>query len=110
MSFLTSAIRASSRRVAPMSYTFPGVSSMHTSATRFSLKESDKTDRDNLSEHYEAKKEQQLKDQKAGKAAWDSEIASNSEEQVKADRGELDASEKSFQDLQQKTKSMPQQK
>ncbi|EPS32740.1 hypothetical protein PDE_07700 [Penicillium oxalicum 114-2] len=108
MSFLTS-LRASSRRVAPMSYTIPGVSTLHTSAARFSLKESDKN-RDGLANHYEAKKEQQLKDQKAGKASWNSDVASNSEEQIKADRGELDASEKSFQELQQKTKNIPQQK
>lgn len=43
MSFLTS-LRASSRRVAPMSYTIPGVSTLHTSAARFSLKESDKSE------------------------------------------------------------------
>jgi hypothetical protein len=108
MSFLTS-VRASSRRVLPSSYVLPSVSTFHTFSPRCSLKENDRN-RDDLTSHYEAKKEQHLKNQKAGQAKWDSDLASNSEADVKADRGECDASDKAFQEFQQKNKRVPEQK
>lgn len=39
--------------------------------------------RDDLPEHYEAQKEDQLKSTKEGKAKWKSELASNSEADVR---------------------------
>ncbi|KAJ5371082.1 uncharacterized protein N7496_007174 [Penicillium cataractarum] len=108
MSFLTS-VRASSRRVVPSSYALPSMSKFHTSAPRCTLKESDKN-RDDLSGHYETQKDQQLKSQKAGQGKWNAELASNSEADVKADRGEVESSDKAFQELQQKTKRIPEQK
>ncbi|GLI74026.1 hypothetical protein PoHVEF18_002259 [Penicillium ochrochloron] len=108
MSFLTS-VRAGSRRVLPSSYALSSVSTIHTSTPRCGLKESDKN-REDLPGHYENQKEQQLKSQKAGTAKWNSDLASNSEADVKADRGEVDSSDKAFQELQQKTKRIPEQK
>jgi hypothetical protein len=108
MSFLTS-VRAGSRRVLPSSYTLPSISTFHTSTPRCGLKESDKN-RDDLPSHYETQKDQQLKSQKTGTAKWNSDLASNSEADVKADRGEVDSSDKAFQELQQKTKQIPEQK
>jgi hypothetical protein len=65
------------------------------------------TDReDDLSTHYETEKERQLKSSKEGKAEWNSDLASNSEAHVKADRDETGASDKSFEEMQQKTKQM----
>ncbi|OOQ88068.1 hypothetical protein PEBR_14813 [Penicillium brasilianum] len=108
MSFLTS-VRASSRRVVPSSYALPSISTFHTSTPRYTLKESDKN-RDDLPDHYEAQKDQQLKSRETGQAKWNSELASNSEADVKADRGECDSSDKAFQELQEKTKRIPEQK
>ncbi|KAJ5433348.1 uncharacterized protein N7458_012504 [Penicillium daleae] len=108
MSFLTS-VRAGSRRALPSSYALPSISTFHTSTPRWTLKETDKN-RDDLASHYETQKNQQLKSQKAGTAKWDSELASASEADVKADRGEVDSSDKAFQEFQQKTKHIPEQK
>ncbi|KAJ5159774.1 uncharacterized protein N7482_006778 [Penicillium canariense] len=108
MSFLTSA-RASSRRLLPSSYSLPSTSAFHTNAPRCSLKESDKN-RDDLPDHYESQKEQQLKSHKEGQGKWNPDLASNSEADVKADRGEIDSVDKTFQELQAKTKHVPKQK
>lgn len=40
-------------------------------------------DRDDLPDHYEAQKEDQLKSTKEGKAKWKAELASNSEADVR---------------------------
>lgn len=40
-------------------------------------------DRDDLADHYEAQKEDQLKSTKEGKAKWKGELASNSEASVR---------------------------
>jgi len=108
MSFLTS-VRVSSRRVLPSSYVLPSLSTFHTSVPRCSLKESDKN-RDDLNSHYGAQKDQQLKSHKAGQAKWNADLASNSEADVKADRGEVDSSDKAFQEFVQKNKRVPEQK
>ncbi|KAJ6139163.1 hypothetical protein N7471_005649 [Penicillium samsonianum] len=100
MSFLTS-IRASSRQAIRTNFAVPA-STFHSSAAR-SLKEDDTRDREDLSNHYESHKQQGIKDTKEGKGKWKSELASNSEAGVKADRGELDG-DGSFQELQEKTK------
>ncbi|KAJ5558944.1 hypothetical protein N7535_009183 [Penicillium sp. DV-2018c] len=102
MSFLA-AIRTSSRQAMRSSFVAPA-STFHTSAAR-RLHEDDKN-RDNLSEHYEAHKQENLKRTKEGKGKWTAELASNSEEIVKADRDEYDSPEQ----LQEKTKDAPRQK
>ncbi|KAJ6113534.1 hypothetical protein N7523_006851 [Penicillium sp. IBT 18751x] len=104
MSFLTS-IRAGSRRAMQTSYTIPRTPAFHTSAVQRTLKESDKN-RDDLSNIYEAEKEQQLKSTKEGKASWNQDLASNSEADIKADRGETGAEDKSFEEMQEKSKQM----
>ncbi|KAJ5952672.1 uncharacterized protein N7479_011085 [Penicillium vulpinum] len=99
MSFITS-IRASSRQAIRSNFAVPA-STFHYSAVR-SLKEDDRN-REDLSNYYESKKQEVLKESKLGKGKWTAELASNSEADVKADRGELDG-EVSFQELQKKTK------
>ncbi|RAO70925.1 uncharacterized protein BHQ10_006937, partial [Talaromyces amestolkiae] len=46
---------------------------------------------DNLNNEYESHKEENLKDVKSGKASWKEQLASESEADVKADRGESSA-------------------
>ncbi|KAJ5499042.1 hypothetical protein N7453_008093 [Penicillium expansum] len=99
MSFLTT-IRASSRQAIRTNFAAPA-STFHFSAVR-SLNEDDRS-RENLSHHYESHKQEGIKNTKEGKAEWKSELASNSEADVKADRGELDG-DISFQEMQKKTK------
>ncbi|KAJ5121624.1 uncharacterized protein N7515_009585 [Penicillium bovifimosum] len=106
MSFLAS-LRTSSRQAMRSSFAAPA-STFHTSAAR-RLHEDDKDqDRDNLSEHYEAHKQENLKRTKEGKGKWTAELASNSEENVKADRGEYGS--ESIETLQQQTKHAPREK
>ncbi|KAJ5194968.1 uncharacterized protein N7498_008406 [Penicillium cinerascens] len=105
MTFLP-AIRAGSRRAMQSSYTIPSTSAFHTSATRRTLKESDKN-RDDLPNIYESEKDRQLKSTKEGKARWNAELASNSEADVKADRGETGAEDKDFEAMQERTKHIP---
>ncbi|KAJ5295550.1 hypothetical protein PENANT_c001G07441 [Penicillium antarcticum] len=99
MSFLTS-IRAS-RQALRTNYAI--TSTFHTSAVR-SLKENDRH-RDDLAEHYESHKQQGLKESKEGKGKWKSELASTSEEDVKADRGDFDGENVTFDEMQKKTKT-----
>ncbi|CAI7648353.1 unnamed protein product [Penicillium glandicola] len=99
MSFLPS-IRASSRQAIRTNFAAPAFT-FHSSAVR-RLNEDDRN-RENLSNHYESHKQQGIKDRKDGKGKWMSELASNSEADVKADRGELDG-DVSFQEMQKKTK------
>ncbi|KAL4893520.1 hypothetical protein BDV59DRAFT_177533 [Aspergillus ambiguus] len=90
----------------PLPYT--AISSFHTSSFRPGLKESDHN-RDDLHNVYEAEKQDQLKHTKEGKAKWKQELASNSEASVKADRGEVDSDSKDFNEMQKKTKHLPNQ-
>ncbi|KAJ5770407.1 uncharacterized protein N7511_002458 [Penicillium nucicola] len=99
MSFLTS-IRAS-RQALRTNYAI--TSTFHTSAVR-SLKENDRH-RENLAEHYESHKQEGLKESKDGKGKWKAELASSSEEDVKADRGDFDGENVTFDELQKKTKT-----
>ncbi|CAG8903689.1 unnamed protein product [Penicillium egyptiacum] len=101
MSFLTT-IRASSRQTIRTNFAVPA-STFHSSAAQ-SLKEDDKN-RDDLSNHYESHKQEGIKDTVEGKGKWKSELASNSEAGVKADRGELDG-DASFQEMQERTKDV----
>ncbi|KAF2279476.1 uncharacterized protein EI97DRAFT_371523 [Westerdykella ornata] len=52
----------------------------------------------------ENKKEEHLDKQKKGEGHWTEELASDSESIVKADRGEIDASEDTMKKLQDETK------
>ncbi|KAJ5508507.1 hypothetical protein N7527_010650 [Penicillium freii] len=105
MSFLTS-IRASSRQAIRTNFAVPAAT-FHSSAVR-GLNEDDRN-RENLSYHYESHKQEGIKSTKEGKGKWKSELASNSEADVKADRGELDG-DVSFQEMQEKTKRLANQK
>ncbi|KAJ6036680.1 hypothetical protein N7540_000959 [Penicillium herquei] len=96
-------LRMTSGRLARLSNTIPATSSLHTTAVRRGLKETDKN-RENLSSHYEAEKANQLKRTKDGTAKWTEGLASNSEADVKADRGDLDADCKDFQQMQEQLK------
>jgi hypothetical protein len=61
-------------------------------------------DNPDLGSEYEKHKEDLLKKQKEGKGHWKSELASNSEEAVAADRHvHNDHSEKGMKELQEKT-------
>ncbi|KAJ6099116.1 hypothetical protein N7467_000651 [Penicillium canescens] len=98
MSFLTS-IRAS-RQALRTNYAI--TSTFHTSAVR-SLKENDRH-REDLATHYESHKQQVVKESKEGKGKWKAELASTSEEDVKADRGYFDGEDVTFDEMQKKTK------
>ncbi|KAJ8102380.1 hypothetical protein POJ06DRAFT_266985 [Lipomyces tetrasporus] len=62
--------------------------SFHSLPVRLALNEND-TNRDHLQDIYEQEKEAQLKLARQGKAKWNEVLASNSESDVKADRGEV---------------------
>ncbi|KAJ5740308.1 hypothetical protein N7493_000180 [Penicillium malachiteum] len=96
-------LRMASGRLVRLSNVIPATSSLHTTAARRSLKETDKS-RDDLSSHYEAEKADQLRKTKEGTAKWREGLASNSEADVKADRGDLDADCKDFQQMQEQLK------
>ncbi|PYH90265.1 hypothetical protein BO71DRAFT_361861 [Aspergillus ellipticus CBS 707.79] len=108
MSFLTTTLRTTTTHFRPSSLplrpTYTALSSLHTTAPRRGLKESDHNRDDDLGSHYDAHKHEQLKSTKEGKAKWKQELASNSEASVKADRGEVDHEDKDFGSLQERTK------
>ncbi|KAJ5497236.1 hypothetical protein N7463_009223 [Penicillium fimorum] len=105
MSFLPS-IRASTRHAMRTNFAVPAAT-FHSSAAR-SLRENDKS-REDLPNHYEYHKQESLKINKEGKGQWKSELASESEAEVKADRGELD-DDVTFKEMQEKTKHVGGQK
>ncbi|KAJ5165930.1 hypothetical protein N7492_006226 [Penicillium capsulatum] len=105
MSFVA-AFRAGARRLPLARYAPATSSSFHSTAIRAGLKENDK-DREGLSEHYEAQKDDQVKSSKEGKAKWKAELASDSEADVKADRGEIDSNGENIGEMQEKTKHLP---
>ncbi|PWY89021.1 hypothetical protein BO70DRAFT_393539 [Aspergillus heteromorphus CBS 117.55] len=112
MSFLAplrTSLRPSISTLSLRPTTYPALSSLHTSAPRQGLKESDHN-REDLGTHYESHKHEQLKSSKEGKAKWKQELASNSEASVKADRGEVDHEDGHFGSLQEKTKGLPNEK
>ncbi|KAL4807694.1 hypothetical protein BDV18DRAFT_135823 [Aspergillus unguis] len=104
MSFLPS-LRASTRLSRPASIV---PRTFHTSAVRPGLKEGDQS-RDELNQHYENEKQEQIKRQKSGQGKWNQNLASNSEASVKADRGDINSKD-DFVDLQDKTKNEPNKK
>ncbi|WEW57414.1 hypothetical protein PRK78_002881 [Emydomyces testavorans] len=83
-------------------------SSFHSSASRSVLKESDRHRGDNgaVASEIEKHKQEQLARHKDGheKAQWVEELASSSEENVKADRGEIHDNP-AFEKFQEKLKS-----
>ncbi|OQD70571.1 hypothetical protein PENDEC_c022G06114 [Penicillium decumbens] len=104
MSFLA-CIRVSSRQAICSNFALPS-STFHTSAAR-SLNENDRH-RENLPNYYESHKQDGLKDIKDEKGKWKSELASTSEQNVRADRGgEFDGEHPSFEAMQPKTKHLP---
>ncbi|KAF7592929.1 hypothetical protein BBP40_012251 [Aspergillus hancockii] len=104
MSFLTTVRSTITSRLA-LRPTTTLASTFHTSSIRPGLKESDHN-REDLHNHYESEKQEQLKSSKEGTNKWKQELASNSEASVKADRGDLDEDASS---LQEKTKNIPNQ-
>ncbi|KAL1998853.1 hypothetical protein VTN02DRAFT_5487 [Thermoascus thermophilus] len=107
MSFLISAARETiGGSLARRSAYVVASASFHSSAARSTLKEDDRN-RDGLHEEYEVHKQDQLRSSKDGRAKWKQELASNSEASIKADRGEIDASQSSIESLQQATKDLP---
>jgi len=64
-------------------------------------------DRANEAEHF---KNEQLRKQKEGKGEWHEEIASDSESIIKADRGDIHASDKTIEQLQKETEKLAEQK
>ncbi|KAJ5343425.1 uncharacterized protein N7506_003249 [Penicillium brevicompactum] len=103
MSFPAS-IRASSRQAIRSNFALPA-STFHTSSAR-SLNENDRH-REDLPNHYESHKQEVLKGTQDGKGKWKAELASTSEQNVRADRGEYDGEHPSFEAMQQKTKHLP---
>lgn len=74
----------------------------HGSALRAAGKESHLHDEGRADEVQKAK-DDQLSKQKEGKGHWEEGLASDSESIVKADRGEVDASKKTIEKLQEET-------
>ncbi|KAJ5976528.1 hypothetical protein N7481_010235 [Penicillium waksmanii] len=103
MSSLAS-IRVSSRQVICSNFTLPA-STFRTSAVRGLNK--NHRHREGPPNHYESSKHEALKDTKDEKGKWDSELASTSEQNVRADRGEFDGEHPSFDAMQQKMKQLP---
>lgn len=67
-------------------------------STNFAL---NNKDREDLHDHYEQHKDENLKDVKAGKAYWREQLASESEAGVKADRGEASSTAEDIKKLQE---------
>ncbi|KAL1981620.1 hypothetical protein VTN96DRAFT_2392 [Rasamsonia emersonii] len=92
-SFLTSPfLRAATTLITPIrcrGLTSTSSSFFHSTPARSSLKESD-TNREDIDKEYQASKDHVLQSVRTqGKGKWIPELASNSEANVKADRGEI---------------------
>ncbi|KAK9357406.1 hypothetical protein V1504DRAFT_464705 [Lipomyces starkeyi] len=91
MAFLTSpgrvAVCTRLRSAYAATSTIP-MMSFHSLLARLALNEND-TNRDHLQDIYEREKQAQLRLARQGKAKWNEVLASNSESDVKADRGEV---------------------
>jgi len=66
-----------------------------------------KDDRSSEIEHH---KQDQLSKQKQGKGHWKDELASNSESIIKAERGEVEASDETIKKLQKETEQLAKKK
>ncbi|TKA71988.1 hypothetical protein B0A49_07372 [Cryomyces minteri] len=76
----------------------------------FDLLTEDDVNHEGRAEEAEHHKQDQLKKQKEGKRHWKDELASDSESIIKAERGEIDASQDTIKKLQDETAKMMQQK
>ncbi|MCJ1298817.1 hypothetical protein MMC08_001607 [Hypocenomyce scalaris] len=74
----------------------------HITGVRPALSESDQN-REGVAKEIDHHNKDQLNKQKEGKGHWKRELASNSESAVKADRGDIDASEDEIKRLQKET-------
>ncbi|ORY13481.1 hypothetical protein BCR34DRAFT_263784 [Clohesyomyces aquaticus] len=81
----------------------------HGTAVRYAGKES-ALGQEGRHDEIEAEKQDSLSKQKAGKGHWKGELASDSESIVKADRGEVEASEETIKKLQDEAVKASQQK
>ncbi|KAI9667424.1 MAG: hypothetical protein M1821_000239 [Bathelium mastoideum] len=92
------------RPITPFASSSP-LRSYHVSAVRLAGKESALHDeaRPEKAEHY---KQKHLQQQKEGKGKWEDELASDSESIVKADRGEVEASQHTIEKLQKETEKL----
>ncbi|KAI9836397.1 MAG: hypothetical protein M1819_001427 [Sarea resinae] len=64
------------------------------------------TEHEGRAEEIDASNKEQLKKQKEGKGEWTSKLASDSESIVKADRGEIKATEDNIRKLQEETEKI----
>ncbi|KAF2239001.1 hypothetical protein EV356DRAFT_504353 [Viridothelium virens] len=94
-----------SLRLRPALYTPLPSRSYRASATRLAGKES-ALHNETRAEEAEHHKQDQLRKQKEGKGEWKDELASDSESIVKADRGEIDASEETISKLQKEAEQI----
>ncbi|MCJ1484790.1 hypothetical protein MMC06_004963 [Schaereria dolodes] len=103
MSFLTKTlVRPLSNLNASRSLAINASRPFHLSSARAALSENDRH-REDVHHEIDHHKNDQLEKQKQGKGHWKKELASQSEASIKADRGEIDASEDSIKDLQKET-------
>jgi len=96
--FLLNTATAAALRRQVIAPTTRGIST----TARLSLKESESTDPN--PDEFERHKQDSLEKQRQGKGHWKSELASVSEESVKADRQPGDSSKESIKKLQDQTK------
>ncbi|KAL9622583.1 MAG: hypothetical protein Q9160_003080 [Pyrenula sp. 1 TL-2023] len=76
----------------------------HTSPARAALSESDHDkDHPDREKHIDSHKHDSLNKQKDGKGEWKRELSSNSEQAIKADRGESHGTEEDIAKLQRET-------
>ncbi|KAF4306243.1 hypothetical protein GTA08_BOTSDO05042 [Botryosphaeria dothidea] len=80
-----------------------------TSATRLAGKES-KLHNEDRPEEVERHKQDSLKKTREGKGQWKDELASDSESIIKADRGEVEASQDTISKLQKETEELAKKK
>jgi len=76
-----------------------------TTVPRWSLKE-DNLAKENRSEEIEHHKQDLLNKHKEGKGHWKDELASNSESVIKAERGEIEASDDTIKKLQKESEKL----
>ncbi|OCL08966.1 hypothetical protein AOQ84DRAFT_317609 [Glonium stellatum] len=93
------------RRGSLASYHLSQRAGIQTSAARLSGKES-KLGHEDRAKEVEEHKEDLLKKQKEGKGHWKEPLASDSESIIKADRGEIDATDETIKKLQKETEKI----
>ncbi|KAK5134083.1 hypothetical protein LTR08_006973 [Meristemomyces frigidus] len=98
-----SALRLFARR-APICRTFGAASTRSFQSSRIAAagKES-ALNQEGRAEEVEHHKQDQLQKQKEGKGHWKDELASDSESAIKADRGDIEASDDTIKKMQEET-------